>query len=223
MAKVLVVEDDTALQRMISDWLTLEHYSLELAGDGKDALEKLKFYQYDVVILDWQLPGMSGIEVIREYRSAGGKTPVLMLTGKSTIPDKEEGFDSGVDDYLTKPFHMKELSARLRALLRRPTTLVTEVLEYGALHMDRRTHVVLIHGKAVDLKPTEYALLEFLMRHPGQVFAAEVLLDRVWSSQSDSSVDALTTCIKRLRKKISVEGQESIIKTVYGVGYKLEL
>jgi len=223
MAKVLVVEDDVALQRMISDWLALEHYNLELAVDGNEAIEKLKFYQYDVVILDWQLPGMSGIDVIREYRSGGGKTPVLMLTGKSTIPDKEQGFDSGVDDYLTKPFHMKELSARLRALLRRPSTLVTEVLEFGALRMDRRTHVVVLNDKEVDLKPTEYGLLEFLMRHPGQVFAPEALLDRVWSSQSDSSVDALTTCIKRLRKKITVEGQDSIIKTVYGVGYKLEI
>ena len=223
MAKVLVVEDDVALQRMISDWLALEHYNLELAVDGNEAIEKLKFYQYDVVILDWQLPGMSGIDVIREYRSGGGKTPVLMLTGKSSIPDKEQGFDSGVDDYLTKPFHMKELSARLRALLRRPSTLVTEVLEFGALRMDRRTHVVVLNDKEVDLKPTEYALLEFLMRHPGQVFAPEALLDRVWSSQSDSSVDALTTCIKRLRKKITVEGQDSIIKTVYGVGYKLEI
>jgi OmpR-family two-component system manganese-sensing response regulator len=223
MAKVLIVEDDLALQRMISDWLTLEHYNLETAADGKDAIEMLKFYQYDVVILDWQLPGMSGIEVIREYRSAGGKAPVLMLTGKSAIPDKEEGFDSGVDDYLTKPFHMKELSARLRALLRRPNTLVTEALQIGPLNMDRRTHTVLLGGKEVDLKPTEYALLEFLMRHPGQVFAPEALLDRVWSSQSDSSVDALTTCIKRLRKKITVEGQESVIKTIYGVGYKLEL
>lgn len=223
MAKILIVEDDVSLQRMINDWLALEHYKLEMTGDGKDAIEMLKVYQYDVIILDWQLPGMSGIEVIREFRSRGGKTPCLMLTGKSAIPDKEEGFDSGVDDYLTKPFHMKELSARLRALLRRPNTLVTEVLQVGGLKMDRRTHVVLLVDKEVDLKPTEYSLLEFLMRHPGQVFGPEALLDRVWSSQSDATVDALTTCIKRLRKKITIEGQESIIKTIYGVGYKLEV
>jgi DNA-binding response OmpR family regulator len=223
MPKVLVVEDDVALQRMISDWLTLEHYNLESSLDGKDAIEKLKFYQYDVVILDWQLPGISGIEVIRQFRSAGGRTPVLMLTGKSAIPEKEEGFDSGVDDYLTKPFHMKELSARLRALLRRPNTLITEVFQVGRLKMDRRTHVVSVDDQEIDLKPTEYALLEFMMRHPGQVFSPESLLDKVWSSQSDATVDALTTCVKRLRKKISVPGQESIIKTIYGVGYKLEL
>jgi len=223
MAKVLVVEDDVTLQRMICDWLALEHYNVEQAFDGNDASEKLRFYQYDVVILDWQLPGSSGIEVVRQFRSAGGKTPVLMLTGKSTIPDKEEGFDSGADDYLTKPFHMKELSARLRALLRRPSSLVSEVLQVGPLKMDRRNHVVQMGEDKVDLKPTEYALLEFLMRHPGQVFSAEALLDRVWSSQSDATVDALTTCIKRLRKKIIVEGQEPLIKTVYGVGYKLEI
>jgi DNA-binding response OmpR family regulator len=223
MPKVLVVEDDAALQRMILDWLSLEHYTVETAGDGQEAIEKLRFYQYDLVILDWQLPFTSGIEVIRAYRSAGGKTPVLMLTGKSEIPDKEQGFDSGVDDYLTKPFHMKELSARLRALLRRPTTLVQEVLQVGPLIIDRRSHLVELSGQTVDLKPSEYSLLEFLMRHPGQVFGAEALLDRVWSSQSDSTVDALTTCIKRLRKKITLPGQEPIIKTVYGVGYKLEV
>jgi OmpR-family two-component system manganese-sensing response regulator len=223
MPKVLIVEDDVALQRMISDWLTLEHYNLETALDGNDAIEMLRVYQYDLVILDWQLPGISGIEVIRAFRSAGGKTPVLMLTGKSAIPEKEEGFDSGVDDYLTKPFHMKELSARLRALLRRPNTLVNETLQIGDLKMDRRMHVVLLGEKEVDLKPTEYALLEFFMRHQGQVFSPEVLLDRVWSSQSDATVDALTTCIKRLRKKITPEGQEPIVKTIYGVGYKLEL
>ena len=222
MPKILVVEDDLALQRMIIDWLSLDHYTIETANDGMEAMDRLKFYQYDVVILDWQLPLASGIEVIRAYRSGGGKTPVLMLTGKSEIPDKEESFDSGVDDYLTKPFHMKELSARLRALLRRPANLVQEMLQVGPLTIDRRSHVVTLAGENIDLKPTEYSLLEFLMRHPGQVFGAEALLDRVWSSQSDSTVDALTTCIKRLRKKITPAGCEPIIKTVYGVGYKLE-
>ncbi len=222
MPKVLVVEDDLALQRMIIDWLSLEHYTIETAVDGQEAIDRLKFYQYDLVILDWQLPLASGIEVIRAHRSGGGRTPVLMLTGKSEIPDKEEGFDAGVDDYLTKPFHMKELSARLRALLRRPAGLVEEVLQVGPLTVDRRSHRVELAGEIIDLKPTEYSLLEFLMRHPGQVFGAEALLDRVWSSQSDSTVDALTTCIKRLRKKITPAGREPIIKTVYGVGYKLE-
>jgi len=223
MAKVLVVEDDVALQRMISDWLALEHYNLELAVDGNEAIEKLKFYQYDVVILDWQLPGMSGIDVIREYRSGGGKTPVLMLTGKSSIPDKEQGFDSGVDDYLTKPFHMKELSARLRALLRRPSTLVTEVLEFGGLRMDRRTHVVVLNDKEVDLKPTEYALLEFLMRHPDEVFSSEALLQRVWNMDSETTSDAVRTSIKRLRKKLDESDNEddSIIENVRRIGYRL--
>src|SRR5581483_4128673 len=104
---------------MVKDWLTFEHHMVETADNGKDGLEKLQYYQYDVIVLDWELPEMTGIEICKQFRSAGGKTPVLMLTGKGTIVDKETGFDAGADDYLTKPFHMKELSVRLRALLRR--------------------------------------------------------------------------------------------------------
>lgn len=223
MAKILLVEDDTGLCRMVKDWLTLEHHNLETANDGKDGLEKLRFYKYDLVILDWTLPEMTGIEVLKEMRKQGLSTPVIMLTGRNTVPDKEVGFDAGADDYLTKPFHMKELSARLRALLRRPATMVDEVLEFGDLKVDRGTYKVTKGGEEVKLLPTEYALLEFLMRHPNQVFTQEALLNRVWSSESDATANALTTCVKRLRKKIDSENQESIIKTVYGVGYKLEV
>jgi len=223
MAKILLVEDDAGLSRMIRDWLLLDHHQLEMAPDGKDGLEKLRFYKYDLVILDWTLPQMSGIQVLQEMRKLGLDTPVIMLTGRNTIPDKEEGFDAGADDYLTKPFHMKELSARLRALLRRPTALVDEALHFGDLFVDRGTYKVTKGGVEIKLLPTEYALLEFLMRHPNQVFTQEALLDRVWSSQSDATSNALTTCVKRLRKKIDSENQESLIQTVYGVGYKLEL
>jgi DNA-binding response OmpR family regulator len=223
MAKILLVEDDTGLCRMVKDWLTLEHHNLEIANDGKDGLEKLRFYKYDLVILDWTLPEMTGIEVLKEIRRLGLSTPVIMLTGRNTVPDKEVGFDAGADDYLTKPFHMKELSARLRALLRRPAAMVDEVLDFGDLRVDRGTYKVTKGGAEVKLLPTEYALLEFLMRHPNQVFTQEALLNRVWSSESDATANALTTCIKRLRKKIDSQDQESIIKTVYGVGYKLEV
>jgi len=223
MAKILLVEDDAGLSRMIKDWLTLEHHHMELSADGQDGLEKLRFYQYDLVILDWTLPLLSGIEVLQQMRRLGVSTPVIMLTGRNTIVDKEEGFDAGADDYLTKPFHMKELSARLKALLRRPTALVDEVFKFGELAVDRGTYKVTKAGAEIKLLPSEYALLEFLMRHPNQVFTQEALLNRVWSSQSDATANALTTCIKRLRKKIDSEGEESIIRTVYGVGYKFEL
>ena len=208
---------------MIRDWLTIEHHNIEVVGDGKEGLEKLQFYEYDVVILDWALPGMQGVEILKEFRNNGGVTPVLMLTGKDAVTDKEQGFDAGADDYLTKPFHMKELSARLRALLRRPQGYVGDVIEHGNLSLDRSNYAVVRNGEQIRLLPKEFALLEFLMRHPNQVFSADALLNRVWASESDATIDALTTCIKRLRKKVDVQGQQSIIRTIHGVGYKLDI
>src|SRR5476649_1812468 len=119
MAKVLVVEDDVGLSRTVKDWLTFEHYLVETANNGRHAMEMLNVYQYDVVVLDWELPELTGPEIAKQFRDRGGTTPILLLTGKSSVNEKETGFDSGADDYLTKPFHLKELSLRLRALLRR--------------------------------------------------------------------------------------------------------
>lgn len=223
MAKILLVEDDMGLSRMVRDWLTFEHHLVETADNGRDGLDKLQFYQYDLVILDWELPEISGIELCKEFRSRGGSTPVLMLTGKGTIGDKESGFEAGADDYLTKPFHMKELSMRLRALLRRSSSsLQSDTLKFRDLTLEPSSHRLTRDGKDLQLLPKEFALLEFLMRHPNQVFSAEALLSRVWASETDTTVDAVSTCIKRLRKKVDVEGKSSVIKTVHGVGYKLE-
>jgi DNA-binding response OmpR family regulator len=222
MAKLLLIEDDTPLTKLIFDWLNLEHHSLESVTDGKEGLERLKFYQYDLAIIDWQLPGMEGPDIVKQFRHGGGTIPILMLTGKSTIGEKETGFDSGADDYLTKPFHMKELSARIRALLRRPVALVGNILTNGRLALDPVNHVLRRDGIEIKLLPKEFSLLEFLMRHPNQVFNADALLNRVWSSESDATVDALTSCIKRLRKKIDLEGEASCVRTIHGVGYKME-
>ena len=221
MAKLLLIEDDLSLTRMIIDWLTLEHHGLESAADGKVGLERLQFYKYDLVIVDWQMPGMEGPDIVKEFRRSGGITPILMLTGKSTIVDKEIGLDAGADDYLTKPFHMKELSARIRALLRRPGALVGNILTVGRIALDPIYHVLKRDGVEIKLLPKEFSLLEFLMRHPNQVFNADALLNRVWSSESDATVDALTSCIKRLRKKVDLEGEASCVQTVHGVGYKM--
>ena len=218
MAKILLIEDDAGLCRMIKDWLALEQHQVEIAENGREGLEALEYYKYDLVVLDWNLPEIDGIEVLRRYRDKKGDAPVLMLTGRGEIGEKEQGFDTGADDYLTKPFHMKELSARIRAILRRPVTLVSDTIEIGALKIEEGTRKVILNGGEIDLLPSEYALLEFLMRHPNQVFSKDALLDRVWSSQSDATSNALTTCIKRLRKKLPAD----LIKTVYGVGYKLE-
>jgi DNA-binding response OmpR family regulator len=223
MAKILLVEDDPGLCRMIRDWLTMERHSLEIVSDGKEALENLKFYEYELVILDWELPGMHGPQILKEFRAVGKTTPVLMLTGKGTIDDKEVGFGAGADDYLTKPFNMKELSIRLRALLRRPGGMTASIIEIANLQLDQANFKLLKNGEEVKLLPKEFALMEFLMRHPNQVFSQDALLNRVWESDSDSTGSALTTCIKRLRKKLDEEGKPSIITTVHGVGYRLDI
>jgi two-component system OmpR family response regulator len=221
LAKILIVEDDVQLAEIIGRWLTNEHHVVELVADGQDALSRLKLYAYELIILDWQLPGMEGIEILTEFRAAGGKTPILMLTGKRTIEDKMQGLDSGADDYLTKPFHGKELTARVRALLRRPVDVTDNILKVGDIELDAQTYKALRGGEDLKLVPKEFALLQFLMRHPGRYFTANKLLSEVWPTESDSSTDALTTCLKRLRRKLDPEGQESVIKNVHGMGYAL--
>jgi DNA-binding response OmpR family regulator len=146
-----------------------------------------------------------------------------MLTGKSDIADKEAGLDAGADDYLTKPFHPRELCARLRALGRRPTQRLGDELKVGNLALDLTKFQLHREGVEVDLLPLEFALLEFFMRNPGRVFGADILLERVWPVNSEASPEAVRTCIKTLRRKIDVNGETSVIKTVHGVGYKLEV
>ncbi len=222
MAKILIVEDDLGLSKMIRDWLVFEKHQVEEVADGTEALERLRFYEFDLVILDWMLPGVSGVQILREFRNNRGSTPVLMLTGKDAIVDKETGLDAGADDYLTKPFHMKELSARTRALLRRPRDIVTDTIKVGDLVLDRGKHKILKNNVEVKLLPKEFALVDFFMRHPNQVFSVDALLNRVWESESDATADAVTTCIKRIRKKLDSEGKPSIIRTVHGVGYRMD-
>jgi DNA-binding response OmpR family regulator len=221
MAKILLVEDDRDLSGMIVDWLKFEHHIVEAVYDGEGAVNMLKSYQFDAIILDWQLPKIEGVEVLRNFRTSGGQTPVLMLTGKGAIANKEMGLDAGADDYLTKPFHMKELSARLRALLRRPGGVTGNVLTARDICLESGTFRVTKGGADIQLLPKEFALLEFLMRHPNQVFSADALLDRVWKSESNVSPETVRTCLKRLRRKIDTEEQDSLIQTLHGVGYKL--
>ncbi len=221
MAKVLVVEDDRQLSELVVDWLHGEGHVAEPVYKGSHGLERLQYYKYDVVILDWELPEMSGIEVCREYRNGGGATPILMLTGKREIEEKETGLDSGADDYLTKPFHIKELAARLRALLRRPAAVNQNVLRAGDITLRLGSRQAFRGEEELNLQPKELALLEFLMRHPNQPFSSEAILDRVWPSESDAAPDTVRIQIMRLRKKIDVEGKDSMIRTAHRVGYML--
>jgi DNA-binding response OmpR family regulator len=221
VAKVLVVEDDRELAEIVEDWLTADLHVVEVVSTGTEGSERLRFYQYDVVVLDWNLPGMSGLEILRQYRKASGATPILMLTGESEITQKAIGLDSGADDYLTKPFDPRELSARIRALLRRSKETLDAALTVGDLALEPGKLKVMKNGKEIQLAPMEYALLEFLMRHPDQVFSQEVLLERVWSNESDTTSDSLRVHITRLRSKIDNDGEESMIRTVHRQGYKL--
>lgn len=222
MAKILLVEDDIEVCDVVREWLEDEHYTIDIVNSGTEAIERLRFDKYDVLILDWKLPDTTGIEVCKKFRSKGGLTPVIMLTGRTEITDKEQGLDAGADDYLTKPFHPRELSARLRALLRRSSDLKQNVLACGDIELDPQGFKVTKNGQEISLLPKEFALLEFFLRHPNQVFSPEALLDRVWSAESEASPDTIRVHITKLRGKIDTDGQPSIIKTLHRQGYKLE-
>ncbi|HEY9679074.1 MAG TPA: response regulator transcription factor [Drouetiella sp.] len=222
MAKILVVEDDPQILKVIQDCLKLDHHTVEAESDGSLAQEKLKLFQYDVLILDWNLPHVTGVQLCKEYRDRGGQASVLMLTANQTLSNKEEGLGSGADDYLTKPFEVRELVARVKALARRSAVGVSSsIVKVGDVELDRDKFCVSISQKPIKLVPKEFALLEFLMRHRNIVFSAEALLSRVWKAEEDASPEIIRTHIKNLRKKLEQDGKPPIIETVYGVGYKV--
>jgi len=221
MATVLLVEDDDYLASLVKELLVSAHHVVDHLANGTQAAEQLRIFPYDLIILDIELPGKTGIEILRNFREHGGVTPVLMLTNRSSVVDKETGLDAGADDYLGKPFDMRELNARVRALLRRPPNLLTSILTAGNLVLDPNTLSLTKSGEPIRLLPQEFKLLEFLMRHPNQVFTMKALLNHVWPSDSDSTEEALRSTTKRLRKKIDPAGE--VIATVHGVGYVLRV
>jgi DNA-binding response OmpR family regulator len=221
MAKILFLEDEKALADIVLDVLTANDYMVDHVSLAADAKVRLRVYQYDLVILDVNLPDGNGVEVCRDFRAGGGLTPVLMLTGRNKVQEKALGLDAGADDYLTKPFHVDELSARVRALLRRPTSFVGSTLKFADLELNTSTHRVTKGGQEIQLLPREFVLLEFLMKHTGQVFSAEALIERLWPTDSEASPDAIRIYITRLRNKIDTKGEPSLISTMRGVGYRL--
>lgn len=221
MAKIVVVEDDKDLVNLIKGILSVERHTIDSVHDGHEALAIIQMHPYDLVILDWMLPGRNGTEICRDYRARGGTAPILMLTAKTAVDDRAEGLDSGADDYLTKPFHPKEFSARVRALLRRPQAIIEKTLKAADIELDPGQIKVFKAGNEIHLLPKEFALLELFLRYPTQVFSAEALLDRVWNTDSSASLDTVRTYIKTLRKKIDANPKDSLIRTVHGVGYSL--
>lgn len=223
MAKILVVEDDPLLRDMVRKWLTSDNHEVELSPDGRDAQLRLRQYSYDLLVLDIDLPFVSGLTLCQDLRASGDATLILMLTQKDLLSDKVEGFERGADDYLTKPFELQELSVRIKALLKRGRQKPDNTIELGGIRLNKNTFEVFVRNTPIELAEKEFALLEFLMRHAGQVFTLDALLNRVWTSDSAGSVEGVRVCITRLRKKLDLQTQESYIKNLHGIGYRFQV
>ncbi|MDQ4043806.1 MAG: response regulator transcription factor [Actinomycetota bacterium] len=224
MARILVVEDEARLARLIARVLGEEGYATETVGDGRSALKQALAETFDLLIVDWMLPDLDGIQIVKRLRSAEISVPVLMLTARSQIEDRVEGLDAGADDYLPKPFAFPELLARVRALLRWPREErpADSVLTAGDVTLDPVRHVVWRGGERIDLSAKEFALLSTLIQRPGQVFTRSILLDTVWSGSTDVYTNVVDLYVSYLRKKLDREGETSRIRTVRGVGYTFE-
>jgi heavy metal response regulator len=220
--RILLVEDDKRVASFISRGLKEEQYVVDTASDGENAFFLAQANDYDLVILDVVLPDRSGFEVLKTLRGDGLRMPVLMLTGQSKTQDKIKGLDAGADDYLTKPFDFDELLARVRALLRRKGEIVPAVLKIEDLELDTVSHRVTRAGRAIDLTNREYALLEFLMRHPGQVVTRTMLTEHVWEHDFDSLSNVINVTVARLRQKVDDNFPIKLIHTLRGKGYMLK-
>ena len=219
--RVLLVEDDPRLGKTLAKGLREQTYAVDLATDGEGALVLAALNAYDVVILDVMLPGRDGFEVCRVLRGRGDRAPVLMLTARDTVADKITGLDAGADDYLTKPFAFDELLARLRALLRRRTDLFPSVLTVGDLMVDTRSHTVRRDGREILLTAKEYALLEYLARHAGEVMGRADICAHVWDDNHDPFSNTIEVHINRLRRKVDTGAGTPLIHTLRGAGYLL--
>ncbi|MFD3448728.1 response regulator transcription factor [Microbacteriaceae bacterium 4G12] len=216
--KILLVEDDTRLAFLLLQLLK-EKYVVDWAKDGEEALLYARASSYDVILLDWMLPHMSGVEVCRQLRKEGNRSGILMLTAKGMTGDRVTGLDAGADDYVVKPFEFSELEARLRALIRRSSLeLQDEVLSFGSLSLNCTTHEVHEQGKRTVLTPREYQLLETLVRSRGNIVPRDVLIERVWGLDKEATDMNLDSLVRLVRKKIEKKGQRKI-HSVRGVGY----
>ncbi|WBQ09311.1 phosphate regulon transcriptional regulator PhoB [Hyphomonadaceae bacterium ML37] len=221
---VLVVEDEDALSELLQYNLKKEGFRVSVAADGEEALMLVEERQPDVVVLDWMLPKISGIEVCRRLRSRqeSRNLPIIMLTARGEETDRIRGLDTGADDYIVKPFLMKELFARVRAVLRRIRPgLAEDTVQAGDITMDRVAHKVVRGGQDIHLGPTEFRLLDYFMQHPGRVFSREQLLDAVWGSDVYVETRTVDVHIGRLRKALNKVGGNDPIRTVRSAGYAL--
>jgi two-component system, OmpR family, response regulator MprA len=220
--KILVVDDERAVRESLRRALELEGYEIELAADGREALDRLEAdSQPDVLILDVLMPGVDGLEVCRRLRRTGSRLPVLMLTARDAVENRVAGLDAGADDYVTKPFALEELLARIRALLRRSADGAGEVLRFSDLELDPGTREVRRGGELIELTRTEFSLLELFMRNPRQVLTRSIIFERVWGYDFGYGSNSLDVYVGYLRRKTEAGGKRRLIHTVRGVGYAL--
>src|SRR5579863_1487002 len=220
--RILVVEDNHRLNRSLQMNLAHEGYSVDVAYDGQEGQDLAELTPYDVIILDILLPKKDGLEVCRDLRLRRVPTPILLLTARDSVDDRVQGLDCGADDYLVKPFAMRELLARLRALLRRQQPYKEGRLTIGDLVMDPITHTVEREGRPLDLTPKEFALLEYLMYHPNQVVTRDMIEQHIWNYDFECESNVIDVYIRRLRRKIDDPFAVKLLTTVRGVGYRLQ-
>ncbi len=221
--RLLIAEDDTKLAAALARGLRGDGYAVDVASTGEDALFHARVYTYDAVILDVMLPGIDGVEVCTQLRTAGLWAPVLMLTARDGVADRVRGLDSGADDYLVKPFDYGELLARLRALLRRGANERPALLTVGDVEVDPAAHTVARQGRAIELTAREFALLEYLVRNAGRVVSRSELLDHIWDANYDGSGNVVDVYIGYLRRKLDDPFDTATIRTVRGAGFIVDV
>ncbi len=218
-AHILVVDDDPHITSLVRRILAYDGYSVAIAASGNEALTRTLEHPPDLIVLDIMLPELNGLEVTRRLRAAGDNVPILLLTARDAVVNRVEGFETGADDYLVKPFAPEELLVRIKALLRRNQMERHEVLRYADVELDTGTRVAHRCTREIELSPTEYELLALFLRRPRQVLTREIILDRVWGIDFEGSSNVMEVYVSYLRAKLEVEGEPRLIHTVRGIGY----
>src|SRR3989441_9960172 len=219
--RILLVEDEEKVSRFVARGLTAESFAVDAASDGLAGLELATSYNYDLIVLDLMLPGLSGTELLRQIRQTDHRVPILVLTARDSVADKVQHLEAGADDYLTKPFAFAELMARIKALLRRGSVDRPSVLRAADLEVDRLSQQVRRAGRRIELTAKEYALLEYLMANAGRVLSRTMIIHHVWDQSFDGATNIVDVYVRHLRNKVDDGHEAKLIRTVRGVGYKI--
>jgi DNA-binding response OmpR family regulator len=219
--RILLLEDEPKVSALVKRGLAAERYAVDVAEDGREGLELAEAYPYDLILLDLMLPSLSGAEVLQRIRRTNQYVPILVLTARDSVDDKVKLFESGADDYLTKPFAFAELLVRVKALLRRGPVNRSSTLRIGDLELDRLTQQVKRRGKRIELTAKEYSLLEYLMQNPDRVLSRNMIIEHVWDQSFDGITNIVDVYVRHLRSKIDEGGESKLIRTVRGTGYMI--